>query len=191
MSADGQNVEEQSWLQRSDESDAWYSRFVVYLGMGAGRSVRGVYNKERGNETSKAVPASWSAASKRFEWLRRAKAFEEWRRATVLQAGNAQDAERVNKLNILIDKLFDRIMAYVDLMPVTDKLLATWLQCVDLMAKHTGGYAPQRLEHTGKDGGKIEVEETKVNVVFYIPEVAALDSEDVDSAGQITTGGAE
>src|ERR1051326_3747306 len=97
MSAD--EIEEQPWEQPSGESDAWYSRFVVYLGMGAGRSVRGVYNKERGNEVSKAVPASWSAASKRYDWQRRAKLFEEWRRATVLQAGNAQDTERVSKLN--------------------------------------------------------------------------------------------
>jgi len=53
-----------------------------------------------------------------------------------------------------------------------------------MLAKLTGGYAPQRLEHTGKDGGAIEVEETKFNVVFYVPEVDPVDVSDSEDAGQ-------
>ena len=170
--------ESQIWLPMRGENARWYARFCEYLAMGAARSFRAVYNAEKGNEKSKAVPASWSQATKRFEWQRRAEAYDAWRRREVFSKGNAQDVERVKKLDALIDKLFERVIASLaDADVSVDKVIAQLLNAIDIMAKHTGGYAPQRHEVTGKDGGKIEVhsdEETSIRVFIYVPEIEAI-----------------
>jgi hypothetical protein len=171
----------QIWLPMPGENERWYQRFSQYLAMGARRSIRGVYNAEKGNEHSKAVPASWSRATKRFEWQRRAKAYDDWRRQEVFTQGNAQDTERVKMLDELINKLHERTIKMLtkmqDDVTFNEKLVAQLLSALDLMAKHTGGYAPQRHEITGKDGGTIEIHEEQeqtMRVVFYTPEIAPL-----------------
>lgn len=176
--------DDQPWEPMSGEDSRWYERFSQYLALGAARSVRAVYNAElsqRGkpSEHSKPVPSSWTQASHRFEWQRRAKAYDEWRRKSVFSSGNAQDTERVKKLDALAERMHSAILANIDSMPVNDKYIAAYMSIMDMLAKLTGGYAPQRLEHTGKDGGAIEVEETKFNVVFYVPEVDQVDPIDV------------
>jgi hypothetical protein len=178
------NADEQPWQQRPDESARWYNRFAQFLALGAGRSVRAVYNAEKNHASSKPTPASWTEASHRFDWVGRAEQYDAWRREIVFSTGNAQDTERIKKLDMLIEKLCELITTiiervdpgFADIDQLT-KLIAQFLAAIDLLAKHTGGYAPQRIEHTGKDGGKIEVsEERKVQVVFYLPEVEDIEA---------------
>lgn len=176
--------DDQPWEPMQCEDSRWYERFARYLALGAARSVRAVYNAELANrgkaaEHSKPVPSSWTQASHRFEWQRRAKAYDEWRRKSVFSSGNAQDTERVKKLDALAEKMHRAILENLDSMPVNDKYIAAYMSIMDMLSKLTGGYAPTRLEHTGKDGGAIEVEETKFNVVFYVPEVDPVDQVDV------------
>lgn len=178
----------------SGESNAWFSRASLYFAMGASRSVRAVYNAElaaRGTPSarSRAVPGSWTQASHRYEWQRRAEAFDAWRRKEVFSSGNAQDTERIKKLDKLIDTLCQRCMAILEGMDTSEvgadqlaRLITALLAAIDLMARHCGGYAPQRHEITGKDGKAIEIEETKVNVVFYVPEVAEMDDAALEDA---------
>lgn len=195
-SATTKDSDDQPWASPMPGEDAngakWFQRFSLYAGLGAARSVRAVYNAElsqRGkpSEHSKPVPSSWTQASHRFEWQRRAKAYDEWRRKQVFSSGNAQDTERIKKLDALAEKMHSAILADLDTLPVSDKYIAQYLAVLDMLAKLTGGYAPQRLEHTGKDGAPIEIEETKFNVVFYMPDVDKIDEIDVgdsEDAGQ-------
>lgn len=178
------DANDQPWLPMPGENQRWYQRFAEYLAMGAGRSVRGVYNRERGNDRSKAVPASWSEATHRFEWQRRAEAYEAWRRLKVFDQGNAKDTERVDKLNRLIDKLFERAMASLDDSDVSvDKIIAQLLAAVDLMAKHTGGYASPGGGKAGKDGSEDGDEETpRMQVFFYLPKIEELPAGIVDGS---------
>jgi hypothetical protein len=186
MSADESN--EQPWERRPDESNRWYQRFSTYLALGAGRSVRAVYNAEKNNASSKPTPASWTEASHRFDWQSRAEQYDAWRREIVFSTGNAQDTERIKKLDALTERMYQRLMADIDQVPVNEKFLERFTQIVDLLAKHTGGYVPQRIEHTGKDGGKIEVEEEhKLKVIFYMPDIEDIEEpanvpEDQDGA---------
>jgi hypothetical protein len=187
VSAD--EIVEQPWATpMRGENNRWFQRFSRYLEMGAARSVRAVYNSEKGNERSKSVPASWSQAAHRYEWQRRAEQYDVHRRAAVFKVGNAADTARVKKLDVLIDELYERsITMFQDALPeqgFNEKLVAQLLAAIDAMAKHTGGYAAQRIEHTGKDGKAIQVEsETPpMQVVFYLPEVADL-PEIVDASG--------
>lgn len=188
--------EEQPWaIPMRGESQQWFMRASLFFGLGAARSIRAVYNAElvqRGKAAnySKAVPSSWSKAAKRFEWHRRAKAFDDWRRLEVFGAGNAKDTERIKKLDKLIDKLSEKSLQLLDNIDVAEakiddlaKLVTALLSAIDLMAKHTGGYAAQRIEHTGKDGKAIEVEERKFNAFFYMPKIDEIDD--------ITAGGDE
>lgn len=192
-----QPTDEQPWASSlPGENDAWFQRFSLYAAMGAGRSVRGVYNAElaeRGKPSlrSKSVPASWTQASHRYEWQRRAKAFDEWRRAEIFNAGNAQDTERIKKLDGLINKLSSRCCDLLDSLDMAEakpedltKLISALLSAIDLMAKHTGGYSPSKMEITGKNGGKIEVEETQVSVVFYMPEIEQDAFSDLQGDGE-------
>ena len=181
------------WEPMPGEDARQYERFTRFLALGAARSVRAVYNAElatRGkpSDHSKPVPSSWSLASHRFEWQRRAKAYDEWRRKAIFSTGNAQDTERVKKLDALAERMHSRIVADLDTMPVNDKYIAQYLAIMDMLSKLTGGYAPTRLEHTGKDGKAIEIEETKLNVVFYVPDVDPIeigDGPDADQASEV------
>jgi len=190
--------DEQPWASPMvGENAAWFQRFSLYAAMGAGRSVRAVYNAELAqrnvgqadlamqilqSQQSKAVPSSWTRASHRYEWQRRAKSFDAWRRKEVFATGNASDLARIETLDKVIEKLSKKCIAILDVINVESadieqlaKLITALLSAMDLMAKHTGGYGPQRVEHTGKDGKAIEVEETRLNVFFYVPEVEHLE----------------
>lgn len=183
-STETQPVDEQPWTHpMPGESQRWFQRASLYFAMGACRSIRAVYNAElaklgKASKASKSVPSSWTKASHRYEWQQRAKAFDEWRRKEIFATGNAQDTERIKKLDDLINKLSERCLALLDSLDMAEikpedlsRLITALLSAIDLMAKHTGGYPAVRVEHTGKDGGKIEVEETQVSVVFYMPEI--------------------
>lgn len=167
-------TEEEIWFQRPDEPNRWYDRFARYLAAGASRSIRGVYNAERGGNASKAVSASWSQAAQRYEWKRRAEAYDAAERRKIFTHGNALDTERITKLDAVAERMHTKLLAAFDDMPVNDRFVAQYIAVMDMLAKHTGGYAAQRVEHTGKNGGKIEVsEEQTMRVVFYVPEVEA------------------
>lgn len=195
--AEPQPTDEQPWASSlPGENNDWFQRFSLYAAIGAGRSVRSVYNAELAKKgkpslRSKPVPSSWTQASHRYEWLRRAKAFDEWRRAEIFNAGNAQDTERIKKLDSLIDKLSSRCLDLLDSLDMAEikpedlsRLISALLSALDLMAKHTGGYSASKVEITGKNGGKIEVEETQVSVVFYMPEIEQDALDDIQGDGE-------
>lgn len=195
-STQAQPVDEQPWTHRlPGESQRWFQRASLYFAMGACRSIRAVYNAElaklgKAAARSKPVPSSWTQASHRYEWLRRAEAFDEWRRKEIFATGNAQDTERIKKLDDLINKLSERCLNLLDSLNMAEikpedlsRLITALLQAIDLMAKHTGGYPASRVEITGKDGGKIEIEETQISVVFYMPEIEQDALDDLQSDG--------
>ncbi len=72
----------------------WYARFQIYLLLGSSRSLYAAYsefrNKSRTNGAESArkragIPQSWRAASEKWEWAKRAEAFDEHERAEQLQ----------------------------------------------------------------------------------------------------------
>lgn len=69
-----------AWERLPDEPAKWYMRFRVYLAQGRKRSVNAVYERERaekqGNSRTK-VSASWYTASRRYQWERRADAYDQ------------------------------------------------------------------------------------------------------------------
>ena len=166
------------------ENNRWFDRFSRYLDLGATRSVRAVYAAEKVLDGSKSVPASWTEATHRFDWQRRAEHYDAEQRRRLFACGNASDTERVRKLDDLAERMHSRLIAGLDAMEINEKFLAQYLAVMDSLAKHTGGYAPQRHEVTGKDGGKIEIEEEQtMRVVFYVPEVDKI--KEPDAAEQI------
>ena len=174
-----------AWEPMPGESNLWYDRFARFLAQGATRSVRAVYQEEKGNEHSKSVPASWTEASHRYDWPRRAQAYDAFQRRRIFSSGNAQDTERIKKLDALAERMHARLESSLDTLEVNEKFIAQYLAVLDLLAKHTGGYAPQRHELTGKDGGKIEIEEEQtMRVVFYVPEVASAEQPELITEGE-------
>lgn len=187
MAANEQHdLQDQIWEQQRGENDRWYQRFSQYLALGATRSVRAVYNAEKSNECSHAVPASWTKATRQFDWKSRAHDYDAWQRRLLFAHGNASETEQVTKLDDLAQKLYDRSVLMFTVAPAeekfNDKLIAQLLAVFDALAKRTGSLAPQRHEVTGKHGNAIEVheeQETTMRVVFYLPEIAHL--EELDS----------
>jgi hypothetical protein len=172
---------DQPWLYpMPGENARWFSRFSKFVEMGPLRSIYAVYASEltlkaRGNASITRAPGAWYTQARLFEWKKRAEAFDEWRRKEVFAVGNAQDIERVKKLNELADKMYAKLIDEIGAAEVNDRFVAQFLAVLDLLAKHTGGYPANKVEITGKDGKAIEVEETKVNVVFYMPEIEEID----------------
>jgi hypothetical protein len=174
LSAPISSDNEQPWLQLPKENNLWYSRFSQYLALGPTRSIREVCRLEKRNGGATSPGAPWFKAAQRFDWQGRAQAYDAYQRQLVMTHGNALDTERVKKLDELIDKLYTRAMAVLETAPsdvqFSEKLVVSLLNAMDIMARHTGGYAPRRVEHTGKDGKAIEVQEQQMHVIFYVPE---------------------
>ena len=179
-------ADEQPWLSpMPGENARWFNAFQRYLALGPARSVHAAYVQENPSTSVdshrqwKSASKSWYETSRRFDWGKRAEAYDAWRRKEIFATGNAQDTERIKKLDELAEQMHARLIAEIGSIEVNDRFLAQYLAVMDLLAKHTGGYAARKVELTGKNGGKIEVEETQVNVVFYMPEIEPL--EDIDA----------
>jgi hypothetical protein len=72
------------WNQRVDENQRWYNRFLSYLEMGPEeRSLAGLYNIGRekvGMSRAKSAPETWVKASRKFQWLDRARDYDAYQR---------------------------------------------------------------------------------------------------------------
>jgi hypothetical protein len=68
----------QPWDQQPDEPAKAYSRFLVYLGMGPARSVHAAFRLVRPDTQGhkRSAPGAWHRAARRFDWERRAVAFD-------------------------------------------------------------------------------------------------------------------
>lgn len=166
---------EQPWERLPEENNLWYSRFSAYLALGPARSMREVYRQEKGKPHSTAVPGTWNTMFRQFDWRARAMAYDEYTRKKVFTQGNASDTERIKNLSLLAERMYIRLMAEIDTIEVNERFLAQYLTLLDLLAKHTGGYV-HRVEHTGKDGKPIEVQdEQTMRVIFYMPEIGSFD----------------
>jgi hypothetical protein len=66
----------QIWLQREDESNEAYADFTYFLEMGSGRSVRDAYRQSKGKPDAREASRFWRDNSTRFDWFKRADAFD-------------------------------------------------------------------------------------------------------------------
>lgn len=81
--------ETQAWNRQRDddgklESNLWYDRFTAYRLKGASRSLLGCVNEDRvtrGRKRSNYSPGSWRRAAKKWNWDKRAMAWDEYKRA--------------------------------------------------------------------------------------------------------------
>lgn len=163
--------DESIWEKREGEG-RWYARFLLYLNMGAGRSLLGAVNLEKSSERAEKsrkkqsirVPGAWNDAFKQWEWRKRAQVFdEEQQRLALASTKYASVSERAKLLGrwistqdtIMVADVADKGYARADSMEQLRGLL-------DDMAKETGGrvkVTKANLEHTGKDGGPVQTVE--------------------------------
>lgn len=142
--------DESIWEKREGEG-RWYARFLLYLNMGAGRSLLGAVNLEKSLASERAeksrkkqsirVPGAWNDAAKQWEWRKRAQAFdEEQQRLALASTKYASVSERAKLLDrwistqdsIMVSSVADVGYARADSMEQLRGLL-------DDMAKETGG----------------------------------------------------
>lgn len=65
------------WERRTDETDRAYAAFCVYRDLGPNRTVRDAYRQATGHPGATQASGNYSAWSKRFEWSRRASAWDD------------------------------------------------------------------------------------------------------------------
>jgi hypothetical protein len=73
-----QPAKQSPWDQLPDEPAKAYSRFLVFLGMGPARSVHAAFRLVRPDTQGhkRSAPGAWHRAARRFDWERRAVAFD-------------------------------------------------------------------------------------------------------------------
>lgn len=71
----------QIWLQRDDEPPNAFQAFQAFLELGVGRTVRDTYRQEKGNPEAREPSSTWRSWSTRFEWFKRADAFDRYHSA--------------------------------------------------------------------------------------------------------------
>lgn len=168
------------WHRMEGEPGNWYARFLAFRDMGAAR--RGLYQtyveeaKRNQKKPSGCSPGAWSNASDKWQWQKRADAYdahmriedeakserlrnlEEEEEARLLSTGYARSARRVEQLSLLYDELK---ASYRN--QDTGEIVYPWLNpdkvremrgCLDDIAKEVGERI-KKAELTGKDGGAI------------------------------------
>ena len=156
-----------------DEPSLWYDRFLLYAQMGPSRSVLGTFNAERAQKGAKRVvslPGAWQEATKKWEWKKRAEAYDELRRKHIFTQGYASELVRVEKMDKLAQALEARIAKMLLCMAEPEKgkakfnsfLYDMYLKTLDAIAQETGGRV-KKQEITGANGGPLDV-------LLYLPE---------------------
>lgn len=77
------NIEDipQIWRQRDDEPANAFEAFHSFLELGVGRTVRDTYRQVKGNPEAREPSSTWRTWSTRFEWFKRADAFDRYHAA--------------------------------------------------------------------------------------------------------------
>lgn len=170
--------------RQPDEPARWYARFLLYRGMGAGRSLLGCVHREEaeksGEKRSKKVPGSWDDAFERWHWKARAEAYDadqqaqaEERRRVLLEIEQAEierilttgyalmhkRIEGLSKMAELVELSFlekdkETNEAKINFAWVTPDKIREYRGCLDDIAKELG-HRIKKSELTGKDGGPL------------------------------------
>lgn len=175
--------ERQPWERMEEEPGKWYARFLVFRDQGA--TQRGLYQayaeeaRKSQKKPAKNVPGAWKDAADRWQWHKRADAYDEYQHAEeeakaarlkqleeeeearLLSTGYARSARRVEQLSLLFDELK---ASYREEGKLDGKVIYQWLHpdkvremrgCLDDIAKEVGGRI-KKTELSGKDGGPME-----------------------------------
>ena len=164
----------QPWLRQSDENNRWYSRFLAYLALGPGRSVRATYNQEKGNETSRQATPAWRQAAQRFDWERRAAAYDAWQHRGTLADTNSIDPDYTQKVENyarFLDQLHTYLADELAEGRINERLVGQYSAAIAIYAKLQGKY---NLKPSTQLSQESSAEEARPQVVFYIPEMAPL-----------------
>src|SRR5260370_13414142 len=107
---------DQPWLSPAKgENNTWFDRLSKFVALGRARTVNAAYTSESKKlvkprqSSSPRASSTWYDAAQRFDWDKRAQAYDAHLRKALLSSGNAMDTERIKKLDVLIDKLHSRI----------------------------------------------------------------------------------
>lgn len=187
--------ERKPWERLPDENARWFARFEAFRLAGPGRSFLGAYNgmgDQKGPKGSDSLPRTWRAAAIRFDWRARAEAWDahvqriaaeqaEAERITALTTGFALQHRRVRALDklarLLLDEVDDDEKRWtpdvkqvggerVDITRFNAGLVEQARKTLDDLATELGERV-RKSEHTGKDGGPIQVAAT---VTIFIPD---------------------
>ncbi len=161
--------------ERQDtEPNNWYSRFLLYRGMGASRTLLGAVHlaEKSGKKRSKKVPGAWDAIFEKWNWRGRSdeydahvqaeqeareaayRAYEDAERERLLSTGLALAEKRVEALEglyALIKKSFlDAETHELAFKFVTADKIREARGCLDDIAKEVGGRVKKdKVEHSG------------------------------------------
>lgn len=179
------------WDQQEGEKSAEYDRFLLFRNMPPrDRSILGAYKlawlaqqlggkKQKRAELPNRIPSSWTECADKWQWRKRADAYDVWRRAedeakaerlrqleeeeeaALLSTGYARSSQRIKQLSALYDELK---ASYREGGMLEGKIIYQWLTpdkvremrgCLDDIAKEVGDRV-KKSELTGKDGNPIE-----------------------------------
>lgn len=173
------------WERQPGEPARWYARFLLYRGMGAGRSLLACFHREEAlkstNKHYNHVPGSWSQACERWNWKARAEAYDadqqaqaEERRRVLLELEQAEierilttgyalmhkRIEGLSKMAELVELSFlekdkETNEAKINFAWVTPDKIREYRGCLDDIAKELGQRI-KKSEIAGKDGGPIK-----------------------------------
>lgn len=157
--------ERDPWEQLPDEPRMWYERFEIYRLLGPLRTMGLAYRKYRavsGTPSNTTMVGQWSKYAKKYEWDRRAQAWDDSLREEreveameVYSEGLSMAHERVRKLKAVAQKLEDYILD-----PRTTRIsphvIEQYRGLLDDIAKERGE-RKNVTAITGADGGPIRI----------------------------------
>jgi hypothetical protein len=149
----------ESWLRRDDETNAAYAAFCLYRDFGAERSILKVLDGAGLPSSRSGVWARWS---KRFEWVKRAGAYDEHLDAIALAVREEEFRNRVREHARLARRILDVVSERLDTFDpeeLAPHLMVEWIEKAarlerDALAADLGG-DPTRDDEA--DGGQLQI----------------------------------
>jgi hypothetical protein len=111
---------ENIWDRQPGENSRWYDRFCLYLSIGPSRSIHRTWQlnleKVGKGQIRSNISPTWYQIANKFRWHERAEEYDVYRRLQVFTQGNAHDLVRINKLDKVAEKLYDKVVNMLDSM---------------------------------------------------------------------------
>lgn len=126
------------WDRQKGELNLWYDRFTRFRLQGPGRSLLSLYHQwqdEKGKKRAHSPAKSWRDACKKWEWRKRAEAWDKHERLRLEAEYNAEREEWRDKRRKLLQGFFGKLVQALGKLKVDDASFAQLTQAVKVIVQ--------------------------------------------------------
>lgn len=155
-----ENYTQDPWKRLPEESTSAYVAFYQYLALGHGRSIAKAYNTYH-NKNNKCASGQWHEWSMHYNWIERAKAYDE---QVMLNRLYAKQVEVEKAYVTIADNLTDIVKTYINVAAGKETASATRMRAIERILDMAG------VTKLLVNGAELGLDQSTGKVVLYLPD---------------------